>query len=122
MPRVLVIDDDRLGRTVLKSILEKAGHEVVEAVNGKEGAELFQSNPTDLIITDIFMPEQDGIATILKLTREFPDVKIIAVSGGGNILQSGDYLQHAKDFGAFKTFKKPVDPDELIQAVNELLG
>jgi len=117
MKQILVIDDERTGRLVIKKALEDAGFAVVEADNGKVGADIYRNNPTDLIITDIFMPEQDGIATILKLKKEFPEIKIIAVSGGGATLHSGEYLQHAKDFGAIHTFQKPIDPVELVKAV-----
>ncbi|MDH5561901.1 MAG: response regulator [Deltaproteobacteria bacterium] len=121
MAKILVIDDENIGRAIIKNILEKAGHEVQEANNGKTGAELYHQDPADIIITDIFMPEQDGIQTILRLKKEFPLIKIIAISGGGSMLQSSEYLQHAQDFGALKTFKKPVDPKELVDTINEIL-
>lgn len=120
MEKILVIDDERTGRLLIKKVLENAGYSVVEADNGKIGAKIYRENPTDLIITDIFMPEQDGIATILSLKKQFPTIKIIAVSGGSNTLHSGEYLQHAKDFGAIHTFKKPIDPVTLVGAVKNI--
>ena len=83
MARILIIDDDEQVRRYLRKILEAQGHEVVAASDGKLGIELCREEPTDLIITDIFMPEKEGLETIGELRRDYPDVKIIAISGGG---------------------------------------
>ena len=121
MKRILVIDDDIQVRQVLREILERAGYDVVDAPDGKEGIRLYRDNPTDLIITDIIMPEKEGIETILELKRDFPDVKIIAISGGGHCNPEG-YLEAATKFGVAHTFTKPLDRKELLEAIQGLLG
>ena len=120
MARILIIDDDPQILDMLRQTLEREGHEIVDASDGKEGLKLYRENPTDLIITDLIMPEKEGIETIMELRRDFPDVKIIAISGGGR-LDPGQYLSMAKSFGAQYTFAKPVERKELLQAVEGLL-
>jgi CheY-like chemotaxis protein len=82
MARILVIDDERIIRTIVKHALEEDGHEVIEAGDGEEGIQLYRKNPTDLVVTDIIMPRKEGIETIKELRRNYPDIKIIAMSGG----------------------------------------
>ena len=120
MPNILIIDDDNQFRTMLRKMVERNGYEVVEASDGKEGIKLYRKNPTDLIITDLIMPEKDGIETIQELRKDFPDVKIIAISGGGR-LGPHDYLHLAKMLGAQRTLTKPIELDELLKAIEELL-
>lgn len=121
MPRILVIDDDDLIRVMLSQMLEDAGHQVAVAANGDEGIKLFRANPADLIITDIIMPEKEGWETIVEIRRDFPRVKIIAISGGGRI-GPYSYLMVAKRFGAERVFTKPLKKEELLKAVGELLA
>ncbi len=121
MASILIIDDDALIRRMLRRILEEEGYEVLEAANGTEGLNLNRRAPADLVITDILMPEKEGIETIGELTGEFPDVKIIAVSGGGRIGPDA-YLKMARDFGALKTIKKPINKTGLLNAVKEVLS
>ena len=83
MARILVIDDDYQVREMLRDTLEIAGYEVEVASDGREGLKLYHNRPTDMIITDIIMPNMDGLETITELQRNFPDTKIIAFSGGG---------------------------------------
>ena len=83
MARILVIDDEELARFTLREILEAAGHEVIEASNGNEGTAFQRANPCDVVITDMIMPEKEGLETIVELKGEYPDLKIIAISGGG---------------------------------------
>ena len=104
----------------LRRILEREGYEVVTVPDGKEGVKCYRENPTDLIITDLIMPEKEGIETITELRRDFPDVKIIAISGGGRINPKA-YLGIAEYLGAQYTFSKPVERKELIKAVQDLL-
>ena len=85
MSKILVIDDDKNIRSLLRDFLERDGYEVMEAENGKVGLKLFRENGADLVITDLIMPEKEGIETIRELRRDFSDVKIIAISGGGAI-------------------------------------
>ncbi len=120
MARILVIDDEELVRFTLKQALEKAGHEVVEAADGNDGIAVCRRSPVDLIITDIIMPEKEGIETIVELRRDDPDVKIIAISGGGRI-GTKDYLELAQRFGARQVLRKPFGRQELLDAVQETL-
>jgi len=120
MARILIIEDEDVVRQMLRDMLERAGHQVVEAPDGEKGIQLYRAEPTDLIITDIIMPKKEGVETIMELREEFPDVKVIAVSGGGRIGPT-DYLEIAKRIGAARTFKKPFDRRELLKAVSELL-
>jgi len=83
MPRILIIDDEPLVRTVLRSLLEREGYTVMEASNGRAGLALWRHTPSDLVLTDMFMPHQDGIEVIVQLTRIWPHAKIIAMTGGG---------------------------------------
>jgi len=120
MAKILIIDDDADVLATLRKMLEREGYEVVEALDGKEGVKCYRENPTDIIITDIIMPEKEGIETIMELRREFPDVKIIAISGGGRI-DAKDHLKMAEQLGSQYTFSKPVERKELIKAVQDLL-
>jgi CheY-like chemotaxis protein len=120
MGRIMVVEDDSAVRQLLREILERQGHEVWDARNGKEAMELYKSSPADLIITNILMPEKEGLETIQELRREDPDIKIIAISGGGQI-GPADYLEVARRFGATRTFSKPFDRKELLKTVDELL-
>lgn len=114
MATILVIDDQEPIRILLRLALEGAGHEVLEASNGRLGLELYRTRAPDLIITDIVMPEMDGLELLLELTRTFLNVKVIAISGG---LEGDGPLRVAKLLGARQTFKKPLDMDALLRAV-----
>jgi len=122
MARLLVIDDDTLTRKAWKVFLEQAGHEVSVAENGKEGCRVFQEQGADLIITDIVMPEMDGLEVIMKLWRDHPEVKVIAVSGGTDRLSAAMCLTNASILGALRTLEKPLRGSELVAAVAELLA
>ncbi len=122
MARLLVIDDDGLTRKVWKTILEDAGHEVRLAENGREGLDLFREHGADLIITDIIMPEMDGLEVIMELWRDFPDVKVIAASGGTHRMNPKMCLANARALGALRTLEKPIRGPELVAAVAELLA
>ena len=121
MAKILVFDDEPSILLMIKKMLEKAGHEVEVALNGREGLELFEKNKPDLLITDIIMPEKEGLETIFELRRKHPDLKIIAISGGGRIGPDG-YLPGAKLLGANLTFSKPLVPKEFLNSVTKLLG
>jgi CheY-like chemotaxis protein len=121
MKSILVVDDDAGVRELLRFILEREGYDVTEAANGKEAIRRYRRKPADLVITDIIMPEQEGLKTILDLRRSHPDVRIIAISGGGRYGLS-DYLEEASAFGADETFAKPLDRGELLKAVRKLLS
>ncbi|MFH0824969.1 MAG: response regulator [Pseudomonadota bacterium] len=121
MPRVLVIDDQPEIRELLERMLRGSGYEVTVAENGDEGTKLFRADPYDLIITDIIMPEKEGLETIMELRRDYPDVKIIAISGGGTGGRD-TYLNLACRLGAQRAVPKPFKRDELLAAVKELIG
>jgi CheY-like chemotaxis protein len=116
----LLIDDDKSVRAVINAALSDAGYEVLEATDGKEGLKSYQNSPTDLVITDLVMPEKEGIETIIELLREFPNVKVIAISGG-NRYGADSNLSVAKRLGAQRTLTKPFKIPELIQAVRGVL-
>jgi len=121
MKRILVIDDDMQMRQMLTLTLERAGYVVVEAPNGEEGLMLYRQDPTDLVITDIIMPEKDGVETIVELRRDFPDAKIIAISGGSRGIDSQGCLSYVKGLGVSHVFIKPFDRKELLDVIQEQL-
>lgn len=122
MARILIIDDDEQIRELLRDMLQRAGYEVMEAVNGKQGQRIFYEHQIDLIITDLLMPVMPGSRLISILRNEFPDLKIIAISGGGSMYRSGSYLKIASDLGAQRILQKPFQQAELVKAVEETLA
>ncbi len=118
--RILIIDDDDQIRILLRQVMEWAGHEVIEAADGREGMIQQRKQQADLVITDLIMPEQEGLETITLLRKEYPLVKIIAISGGGRIGPDA-YLPAAQELGADRVFSKPFDVRELATTVKELL-
>ena len=120
MALILIIDDEPQIRSMLKLMLERDGYEVAEAPDGIEGIRIYRQNPADLIITDLIMPNKDGIGVIIDLKKEFPDVKIIALSGGGLNKPEG-YLKGAKKLGAACTLTKPIDRGEMLRAIKDVL-
>lgn len=121
MPKILIIDDDEQVRALLFEILERAGFDIIEAVNGAQGLSLFRAQPADLVITDLIMPEKEGVETILELRQEFPNVRIVAMSGGGRN-SCRDYLQIASQLGARRTIAKPFSRQEILDAVSDALA
>src|SRR5258708_2746533 len=122
MARILVIDDEKDSRALVSQALESDGHEVIPASDGAEGLALQRQRPADLVITDIFMPEADGIETIHKLKTDFPQVKVIAMSGGGrssSMLASVLTTTSALGINAF--LRKPFDFSTLLQSVRQVL-
>jgi len=118
---ILIIDDEESIRDLLSQMLSRAGYQVINAKNGKEGMKICREQKVDLIITDIIMPEKDGIEMILELRNDFPDLKVIAISGGGRLGPDG-YLEMAQKLGAHRTFFKPFSRKEILDAVEELLA
>ena len=120
MSKILLIDDDVELRALLKLTLERAGHSVTEANNGHQGMAYFKESPADLVITDIVMPEQEGIETIYRMQKDYPDLPIIAISA---YWQKGqNYLQYAEKLGVSHALKKPIAPEALLACVDEALG
>jgi DNA-binding NtrC family response regulator len=120
MGRVLVIDDEPQIRALLRRGLEPEGHEVVEAGDGVVGLRIYQEQRCDLVITDILMPDQEGIGCIMELHRLDPHVRIIAISGASGALPM-DVLGVARHLGARRTFSKPFDVMQVVAAVREEL-
>jgi DNA-binding response OmpR family regulator len=117
--RVLVIDDDDAMRSTVRRILERDGHQVSEAANGEKGLQVFRAEGADVVVTDLIMPDKEGIETILDLRAEAPGVRILAMSGGDG-LDKGR-LEDAQSLGADASLSKPFTVDQLRQAVRELL-
>lgn len=114
---ILIMEDDESIRLALRKSLARAGYDVSEAANGAEGAAIYNANPPDLIITDILMPDQDGVEALLDLRQKLPGVKIIVISGNAQ-----EFLPIARDLGAHRTFAKPFQQAEILEAVSELLS
>jgi two-component system, response regulator, stage 0 sporulation protein F len=114
MPTILIIDDEETIRDLLRSALEAARYAVTEAANGRQGLDLYRHRPADLVITDILMPEMNGLDMLLELTREFLHAKVIAISGAGG---KDHVLDVAKLLGARQTFQKPFEMPRLLGAV-----
>ncbi|PYJ07729.1 MAG: response regulator [Verrucomicrobia bacterium] len=118
MARTLVIEDHPGMRDVLEETLLAAGHEVCSAANGEEGVALFRTQPADLVITDLLMPQKEGLETIKDLRRRAPDLKIIAISGAS---PEWRVLDMAKQLGAHTTLSKPFTAQEILGAVTAVL-
>jgi DNA-binding response OmpR family regulator len=118
---ILIVDDEAEIREMLDLMLSKAGYQVECVGNGEEAVKKFQNMCYDLLITDVVMPEKDGVAAMLELRELCPNVKIIAMSGGG-VIPPETYLEVAAKLGATKTFTKPLNTRELLSAVVELIG
>jgi CheY-like chemotaxis protein len=116
MSSILVVDDDKLLRDMLCFMLERKGHDVMVAGNGKEAEKCCRSLAFDLAIVDIIMPVQEGMETMMVLQYEYPDMKFIPMTGGGKT-SSKMYLDVAKNFGFNNTLKKPFRHEEVLQAI-----
>ena len=119
--KILIIEDDALLRRGLSNVIGRLGCRVLEADNGIEGMKHFRRESPDVIITDILMPEKEGLETIREMRKENPAVRIIAISAGSPMYKM-QFLELAEKFGASYSFNKPVNPDELISAVRTLLS
>jgi CheY-like chemotaxis protein len=120
MARILVIDDDPAVRLSVQLVLEHDGHQVVCAADGEEGLLTFASMPPDLVVTDIIMPNIEGIETIMEIRKRDPKTPILAISGGTR-LSSIDFLRMAEMLGANAILPKPFERQDLIAAVRRLL-
>jgi len=120
MPVILLIEDDRELREMLKTALLRKDYTVLEAANGREALIRFKPGVTDLIITDLIMPEEDGLKVIMKIREIKPSMKVIAISGGGKA-GPASYLNLAKALGADATFSKPFSISDLVNKIDELL-
>jgi CheY-like chemotaxis protein len=120
MPGILIVEDDNDLRTMLKVSLNRRRFIVLEAENGKEALTHFKPSVTDLVITDLIMPEEDGLKVIMRMRELKPSIKIIAISGGGKA-GPGSYLNLAKALGADAIYSKPFSVNEMITKIEELL-
>jgi len=121
MPGVMIVEDDASLREMLKEALEKRKYTVIAASDGREALAKFRPSVIDLVITDLLMPEEDGLKVIMKVKEKKPETKIIAISGGGKA-GPGSYLLIARKLGADQVFSKPFLPSELIQKVKDIIG
>ena len=116
MPSILVVDDEDQIRQLIRETLEQAGYDVQEARDGKEGLERYRALPADLVIMDILMPDQDGLESIMTLRQEFPASRVIAITGGSDMIGILNFLDVAKMLGARRTLQKPFEMKTLLDA------
>ena len=121
MPHILLVDDDEGVRRFMHRTLTQAGFEVEDAVNGELAVQAYRRRPSDLVVTDIVMPDQEGLQTVRELRDLTPPAKIIAISGGG-FGRAVDYLEMAIMFGAARVLSKPFTSQELVDAVVAVLA
>lgn len=114
--RILLVEDDKHTRDMLRLLLIKMGHEVVEAINGKMALKLCRTESPDVMLTDIVMPEKEGVETIIEVRRAYPKIKIVAMSGGG-VGSGTTYLKLATTLGASQSLMKPFSEGELALAL-----
>ncbi len=122
MANIIVIDDDKVVATMIAAFLKPEGHNVRIEINGKLGMESIAANPTDIVITDMFMPEKDGLEAIRELRTLRPDLPVIAISGGGTAAGGAEILNIARILGAKAVITKPVMKPELLRAVEKCLA
>jgi CheY-like chemotaxis protein len=120
MPGILIVEDDKELREMLKMSLKRKGFAVQEAENGKDAISHFKPLITDLVVTDLIMPEEDGIKVVIRLRELKPTIKIIAISGGGKV-GPGSYLNLAKALGADAIYSKPFSIKDLVSKIEQLL-
>ena len=121
MKRILLIDDDPTVRGAFRKILEREGYDVVTASNGKAAMRSVRQKDPDIVITDMLMPEQDGVETIMELRRDYPELKVVAISGGGCI-SSDYYLEVALKLGVETVLHKPLKREKLLATVEKILN
>ncbi len=120
MASILIVDDEPQVLEILTRILERHGHTTLKARDGKTALRMFAGNPTDVVITDIFMPEMDGFEFLIRVREAFPEARIIALSGGGYIGKE-EVLRDAVRLGAVGVLEKPFSPEECLEAVRRAL-
>jgi two-component system response regulator (stage 0 sporulation protein F) len=119
MASILVIDDNEPVRGFLRAVLEAQGHTVTEAGQGRMAVQLLRQSSVDLVLTDIYMPDCDGLEVIMTLRRDFPSMKIVAMSGGSG---ERNLLIVARQLGAHDVLEKPINVDRLLESVAGVLG
>jgi CheY-like chemotaxis protein len=121
MKQILVIDDEPSIQILLKKMIERGGFDVLTASDGKQGMALVHTHSVDLVVTDLIMPEKEGIEVIMELQKIRPDIPVIAISGGG-LNSSESYLRIAREAGAHAVLEKPVERTMLLQTIENLLS
>ena len=119
MAKILIIEDDADVRAAIEAGLTKSGHSVLPTANGKDGLNALRQGMVDLVVTDIFMPEQEGLETITALRKQYPSLPVIAISGGNVV--SGEMLLVARELGAQEVIEKPFGLNSLLTAVGKVL-
>jgi DNA-binding NtrC family response regulator len=120
MASILVLDDDDLVRDVLQNALEREGHQVLAARDGRKGLEIVRSQPVDLAIVDIIMPEKGGIETIMEIHREFPGLKTVVITGKVNV-DLEPFIRLTRQFGVRQLIQKPFDLRDVLGTVRQIL-
>lgn len=118
--RILLVDDDDLSRGTIHQMLERAGHRVTSTASGSEALALFRADRPDLVVTDLIMPDTDGLELIQELRKLDPSARILAISGGGRV-NANEYLTVARKFGAAAILAKPFSNQELKDAIAALI-
>ncbi len=118
--KILIVDDNKKVLTLFQTFLENVGYTVYVATNGNEALRVINQHPIDLIITDIVMPDKEGLELITELRRNYPDMKIIAISGGGQF-SAMNYLWMAKHLGADETVSKPIEMERMLATIRNVL-
>lgn len=119
MTSLLIVDDDKHIQKLLSRLFEKNGFDTMTASDGGEALKMYRERRQDIVIMDLIMPNKEGIETIIELKHIDPEVKIIAISGGGKI-RAYDYLKMASDLGAVSVMEKPINTHDLLLKINEL--
>lgn len=122
MATILVVDDDPSIRTTLRKVLEREGHSVREAADGQAGIDEVDRNAPELVIVDLIMPEKEGIETIMELRERYPELTILAMSGGGVTTGPSGPLSDARVLGADGSLAKPFTVERLVRTVEEMLN
>ena len=117
---ILVIEDDAAVREGVAKVLSRAGYTVHKGENGREGLAILEREPCDIVLTDIIMPEMEGIETITRIARQYPNLKVVAMSGGGR-LGNTDFLKVARQIGAVDTIAKPATAKQLLETIEKHL-
>jgi DNA-binding response OmpR family regulator len=120
MATILLADDDIQLRTMLREILEIENYHVIEVGDGEKTINFLKNNPVDIVITDLIMPKKEGIETINELRKLYPDLPIIAMSGG-SMTNSRVYLDIALKLGVIKAFLKPFDINEMLETIHSVI-
>jgi two-component system chemotaxis response regulator CheY len=119
--RVLLIDDEPMVRKIVRKMLERAGHAVVDVENGRTGLDQLERAAFDLIVTDIIMPDVEGIEVLMTVRERHPSIAVVAMSGGGRV-GNVDFLDVARKLGAAATLEKPFAQDALLKAIDQSFG